>query len=387
MKTLLIVSFGVLCAAALLFPAWALRRRIAAPDTRRAENIAAYTARCAELRADVGAGRLTEDDYTQLEAEAANDLVHTARDASPDSGVGGRWPVVLAMVIVPLVATMLYLASGGLPPMSRDEQVSGLMAQLQARVEAAPTDVQAWQMLGRAYMATERYDDAADAYRRVNELTDAAEPDWLVAEGEALGFAREQDLLGRPATLFDAALAIDASHPRALWYASLAASQQGNRERTVVLLQRLARQDLEARFADAVRQALTSLGARVPEADSPQPSATGPSLAVTVRVADGLPVADGATLFVFAKAAGGAPMPLAVQRVASPRFPVTVVLDENSAMTESGGLSTADTWEITARLSRSGDARPGEGDLQGQQTLAATDAAEGVTVVINEVIQ
>lgn len=386
MKTLLIAGFGVLCVAAVLFPAWALRRRILAVDTRRDENVAAYKARCAELRADVDAGRLTEDDYAQLEAEAANDLVHAARDEAPDTGVGARWPVVLAMVVIPLVAVGLYAAGGGLPPMSHGEQMRGLLAQLEARVDDQPEDVQAWQMLGRAYMATERYANAARAYSRVNTITESRNADWLVAEGEAMAFARDRDLLGRPAALFDAALAIDPEHIRALWYASLAESQQGNRAQAVEHLQTLARLDLDDPLHSAVREALASLGAPVPETAS---ASRGPALAVTVEIDTALAqdVPRGATLFVFAKAAGGSPMPLAVERVSAPAFPATVTLDDDDAMAEGVALSQADTWEVTARISQAGQARAASGDLQGTATIAAGDAGNGLTVVIDERVE
>lgn len=61
------------------------------------------------------------------------------------------------------------------------------------------------------------------------------------------------------------------------------------------------------------------------------------------------------TLYIFAKKFGGAmPMPLAVQKIESPKFPVKFTLDESKKMMPN--LPFKGPFVIVARISPSGDA-------------------------------
>ena len=61
------------------------------------------------------------------------------------------------------------------------------------------------------------------------------------------------------------------------------------------------------------------------------------------------------TLYIFAKKFGGAmPMPLAVQKIESPKFPVKFILDESKKMMPS--LPFKGPFVIVARISPSGSA-------------------------------
>lgn len=62
------------------------------------------------------------------------------------------------------------------------------------------------------------------------------------------------------------------------------------------------------------------------------------------------------TVFIFAKAVGGPPMPVAVLRRAASELPIDFVLDDNLSMTPDIKLSDFSEVVVTARVSRSGDA-------------------------------
>lgn len=397
MKTLLIALFAGLALAAMIFPAWALRHLRGGRRSRQADNVAAFRGRKAELEADLAAGRIDQDAFDQLENDAAAELL---RDAQSEEGTlqpGGRWMTVAAMIVVPVVGAGLYLASGGLPPMSHAEQMAGLVNQLESRVAARPDDLDALRMLGRVYMGTERYQQAAQMYRRINEQTDSRDVDALVAEGEALGMARNQDWLGRPAALFDAALEVQPNHTRGLWYGSLAAAQDGKHDIALLRLQRLDRQPLDDPLASAVRNAVIALGgvpADVSASAEPEESKTttpdvqeaGTRIDLNIELSPELrdDVPEQFTLFVFAKHVSGPPMPLAAKRLETPAFPLSVTLTSQDAMMPGMSLDSADRWSISARISRAGDARASSGDLQGGLVLSR-DALDGRhTVIIDE---
>lgn len=397
MKTLLIALLLLSAVLAPLFVLWALRRGApSAATAREQQNVAAYQDRVKELQAERDAGRLSDTEFTALESEAAAALL-AARDGEAVDRPGSRGLLWGSALLVPLVAIGLYVAGGGLPPFGPEETADAMIAQLEARTQQNPHDVEAYANLGQANMMVNRFQAAAEAYARANELTQQRAPVLLVNEGEALALARGEDLLGRPAQLFAAALEAAPNNPRALWYASLAAAQAGDAERERTMLQRLTALNLPDAFREAVDQRLAGLGgaaaaqaASAPAPQSaPEPTPQGQQLTVTVELDDAVAnqVPAGATLFVFAKMPEGPPMPLAVRRIGSPSFPLTVTLSEADAMMPSMSLATTDTWLVTARLSASGQAQAAPGDAQGLRVVSAQEAGDAVTVRIDTLVE
>ena len=120
------------------------------------------------------------------------------------------------------------------------------------------------------------------------------------------------------------------------------------------------------------------------------PAQTPPRIAVTVDLSPELEqrLAPEDTLFIFAKAAQGPPMPLAAVRQRAEGFPVQVVLDDSQAMLPSMKLSDFEEVVVGARISKAGDVMAKPGDLQGlsdRLTLAA--GSQSVSVVIDQVVQ
>jgi cytochrome c-type biogenesis protein CcmH len=203
-----------------------------------------------------------------------------------------------------------------------------------------------------------------------------------VDEGEALALARDRDLLGRPAQLFETALTLEPGYGKGLWYGALADAQAGNSTRASERLRQLLQQELPEQLRTVVQARLEALGGMAAEpppktAEAASEAVSG-RLVVQVTLAPALAakVPPGATLFVFAKAAGGPPMPLAVQRLPGARLPVTVTLDDSMAMMPSMKLSQFERYVLTARLSATGGAQASAGDLEG--SLEASRGHDGV---------
>jgi cytochrome c-type biogenesis protein CcmH len=91
------------------------------------------------------------------------------------------------------------------------------------------------------------------------------------------------------------------------------------------------------------------------------------------------------TLFVFARALQGPRMPLAIVRKRVADLPATVTLDDSQAMSPAMTLSKFDQVSIGARISKSGQAMPASGDLQGTSSPVSTVDGE-VSITIDEVI-
>jgi cytochrome c-type biogenesis protein CcmH len=132
--------------------------------------------------------------------------------------------------------------------------------------------------------------------------------------------------------------------------------------------------------------ASTGLGYTEPAAPAKPAGQAGPSLAISgkVTIAPGLAGKGAATdtLFVFARETNGPPMPVAIVRATKKDLPFNFRLDDSVSMMPSRKLSDVGTVVIVARLSKSGQAMPQSGDLEGM-SQPVSPGAEGVAIVID----
>ena len=90
-------------------------------------------------------------------------------------------------------------------------------------------------------------------------------------------------------------------------------------------------------------------------------------------------------LFVFARAAEGPRMPLAILRKQVKDLPLTFTLDDSMAMSPAAKLSSTPRVVVGARISASGNATAQAGDLQGFSAPVAPGAA-GLKIQIADVV-
>jgi cytochrome c-type biogenesis protein CcmH len=127
-----------------------------------------------------------------------------------------------------------------------------------------------------------------------------------------------------------------------------------------------------------------------PDADQPtagESASAIPGVDVNVSLAPELAgqMPPGTTVFVFARAASGPPMPLAVQRLSVADLPATVRLDDSMAMMPAMRLSGFPQVLVGARVSPSGQAMPQPGDLEGLTGPISIADAGTVNVTIDRV--
>jgi cytochrome c-type biogenesis protein CcmH len=399
-------SMAALAALALLWltrPLW--RRHADVHMARRQANVTAYQVRLAELQRDVAAGVVPASELPALQQELDARLLADAAQAERAEPSGTRPTVVATWVLsaLLLIASALWywqagswrtaqqIAAGPAPAATPDNaQIAAMVAQLAARLQAKPDDAEGWAMLGRSYFVMQRYADATKAYGEANTRSRSSKADWLTDEGEATALAGERDLQGRPQELFAAALKLEPENGKALWYSGLAAAQAGDNATARRHWQALLAQDVPDDIRAAVNARLAELGGAATASAAPDAAASGQPLRLNVQVTLKPELAaklkPDQVLFLFAKAAQGPPMPLAVQRIPGATLPITLTLDDSQAMMPSMKLSNFQRWIITARLSSSGGAKPEAGDLQGSVTVSAAEASKPVQVEIGEVV-
>lgn len=337
-------------------------------------------------------------------------------------------PAALALLI-PLAAIALYrqigepraldaiwqgavVAAAGTRSPANDNSAQGpdmeqAVAGLAERLRQEPDDLEGWMLLGRAYKTTERFEPArealANAYRLAPENADV-----LVEYAEALVLASESRRFeGEARELLEQAVLLQPDSQRGLWLFGIAAYQDEKYADASKVWERLlaaippdaeARDSLVERIADARQRAgLEPMAAALPSATD-TPAATtppargdatlGPRLTVTVDLAPALKSKVGASdvLFVFARAASGPRMPLAIQRLPAGSLPVTVTLDDSTSMMPTMKLSTIPQIVVGARISKSGQATPQSGDFETLSGPIANTHSEPLHLIIDKIV-
>jgi cytochrome c-type biogenesis protein CcmH len=91
------------------------------------------------------------------------------------------------------------------------------------------------------------------------------------------------------------------------------------------------------------------------------------------------------TLYVFARPAEGARMPLAILRKQVKDLPLDFTLDDSLAMSPAARLSGTPRVVVGARISKSGNAMPQPGDLQGLSAPVPV-GSRGISLEISDVL-
>ena len=378
-----------------------LRPAAAAADETARSNLRVLRDSLAELDAERAAGTLSAGQHAEARAELERRALEesTTVDAAPGQRSGRTSALVLA-VLLPAAAVLLYAQLGdrrGLDPvlaqppsMASAGDVETLVQRLAARMQADPSDPQGWMLLGRAYAGLERFDKARDALAEAMKRT-PPDAQLLSDYADVLAMTQGQRLAGEPEKLIQQALALEPDHLKALALAGSAAMERGDFKAAIehwTHARRVAPPD--SPFASGLDGSIAEARAAAglpPESSTasaaPAPAATSAApLEVTVTLAPALAgrLQPGDTLFVFARAAEGPRMPLAIARLAASAAPVQVKLDDSMAMTPALRLSTQPRVVVGARISRSGDATPQAGDLEGQSAPVASAGSVQVTI-------
>jgi cytochrome c-type biogenesis protein CcmH len=279
-------------------------------------------------------------------------------------------------------------ANGGAPEIGR-EQILAMTEKLAARLKETPDDVEGWRMLGRAQMALEQPVLAVQAYQRVVQLS-PKDAGALADYADALAVRNGRDLKGEPTQLIEQALKLDPVHMKSLILAGTAAFNRGDFAKAVVYWDRAGQigppDNPMAEQARAAAAEAREAGKLPPAAAAgPSPAAVGPpGVGGTVSLAASLrgKVSPDDTVFIVARPADGSRMPLAILRKQVRDLPYQFMLDDSQAMSPAGKVSGAKTVIVVARISKSGQASPQAGDLEGVTAPVAVGST-GVAVEIS----
>jgi cytochrome c-type biogenesis protein CcmH len=398
-----------------------LRKRELSAVSRDELNIEVIRQQLAELDTDLEAGKLDKAQYGAARADLEQELLYDLARTDPASrkARSGRWATLLIIPALPLCAVLLYQQLGSVelidrlqqaqsaqPPAARQQAQSAasideMVAKLAERLQQQPDDLKGWVMLARSYTILKRYSEAEDAY--ANALRLGGENANLLADyADATVMANNGRFNDKAGELLTRVLELDPGNLKGLWLAGHWKNQSGDYAAALDYWQQAAAKlppggEDAAVIAEQISSVQAKLGITAAPAatvaaattDAASPSATdsgsAAALSVSVSLDPQLAAAAAAedTVFIFARATQGPRMPLAIVRKQVKDLPVTVTLDDSMAMMPAMKLSNFEQVDIGARISKSGNAMPESGDLQGIVSPIATQSSETIQVTIN----
>lgn len=351
-------------------------------------------------------------DLPAAEWQRRHDALEAERNAAGGPSRHGV-TAVLIVVLVPVLVVLFYRIAGTPEAMGptdpQSAEIREALGELAATVNDDPENVEAWTRMGMIWKSLQQWPAAEGAWRRVLFL-DETSAFARVELAETLLFASGRpEMPDEALLLLTEAVLLDPNNQKALWLSGMGAFQQGRFADALADWQRLdtllpegnvkdqVRQQIErARFAlsnDAHAGVMMQGEDAAPAPSSNEPSAPqiateGPSLTVSVELAPELAgaVSGNETVFVFARASSGPPLPLAIARFTAGDLPRTVTLTDADAMAPNMALSNFDTWDVVARISASGNATASPGDLQGVRESVTVEDGE-IAVRINERVE
>ena len=400
MFVLLTLAIAVIAVLLLLRPLLSKKEQQSKVE-RDAVNIQAAATRLSELKLELENGLIDQerfDNYKlELETAALDDLRNTSLPET-HKHKGNTILAVIVALLVPLLSIAIYQHLGNEAAFDvalqtdessiANQEIENMLAAVEQAVQENPDNVEGRIALAQVYVELERYSDAATVYLELKKLR-PDDPDILVNYAETLARLHGNRLTGKPTALLNAALEIEPKHRRALWLAGFAEQQANNKEGALTHWRHLLaaiEEDSEAfqHLANMISE--LESGALFPANNTAEQSSDiQQSIQVNVALASEFlgKVDPNTTLFIYARASEGPPMPLAVYKGLAKDLPITVILDDSMAMMPKMSLSSFPKVIVGARLSSNGQPQGRSGDYEGYSDTIEVSTNPMVDILIN----
>jgi cytochrome c-type biogenesis protein CcmH len=400
------------------------RARESSDTSRTALNARVYRDRAEELDTDLAEGRLEAEQHRELKDELGRTLLDDSGESEAVATRDDRshWIAAALFIALPALGLLYYYQTAyqgpsaewidlrarmndtiaqalddpdDLPP-GVVENLPDFARALQSQLLAEDSkDARAWLLLGVSYLQLQAPIPARDALERAYRI-DPERVQTMVSLAQARILGSDGRMDPTSAELLASALRKDPSHQGALLMYGFGAFNAGRFQDAIGAWERLL--SLVEPGSERARLIENTIAQARRSASSPSPAAQPGSSAaasevaldVTVEMASEVAanLSAGDTLFVFAKARQGPPMPLAVVRQAAQGFPVRVTLDDSRAMAPNMKLSDFKEVLVEARVSKSGNVAATPGDLESSPApVDLSNARQSVSIVIDHVVR
>ena len=390
----------------LLIPLWLKAKPVAQND--ESINILLAQNKMQALNEELENGIITQIQFDALQNEL---MLHLHQDLAKSSehiidDTKGRWLALPIAIFVPLLALAMYSIKGdlrafdistvtaaGTPKTAAD--INAMVEKLAQKMAQNPQDPQGWIMLARSYKVLKRYPDAVSALRKARALL-GDEPQTLLQLADVIAMQNGGSLLGEPSELAAKALALDANNDMGLWLYGLANAEEGKFSEAIDNWKKLQThyKPNEADFNEVqklIDQAREALGEKVESVkETASPAApSGSSLHLAVSLDDKFKSIVNADdyVFIYAQPTQGGKMPLAVVKKQVKDLPIDITLDDSMAMMPNMTISSVANVQVSARVSKSGNASPQAGEPIGKKQVSTLIDSGLINLVISETVQ
>jgi cytochrome c-type biogenesis protein CcmH len=326
-------------------------------------------------------------DFLGRPEDASRARAHQSGGAT-DPGAAAATPASLAALMEAGASLGDRTTAGAASPVvpAAAPAPAATLEELTERAPAHPADAGGWLALAEAARARRDNRTARMALEKVIALNAMSAQSWA-DYADVLASLDGGSLSGPAGAAIDRALALEPANPKALW---LKASQAHERHRFAEALA-WWRKLRAALPADSPDTRIVDGNIAEDSALLGQPAAVDAVAGVTGTVSiDGrlaARVQPDAALFIYAKAVDSPGPPLAVLRTTAAAWPVNFRLDDSMAMIPSRRLSQFDRVVVEARISRSGHATPGSGDLYVTSAVVKPGSAPRLALVIDRELE
>lgn len=416
------ISFSIIVALMLLAAlVLVIRPLMRAPEDNKVErqqiNLEIYQQKLAELENDLAEGQIEQQEYTAAQQDLEKQLIVDIPEQGAGENIDNRRSqasLITLVTAIPALALGLYFYLGtptAINPTTTQTQAAGphagavksdkpmpsvaeMIVKIKQRLQENPEDPKGWNLLARSYMHTQQFEEAEQALEKLTELV-TDDPNIWANYADVAAVNQKGNLSGKPYELTKRALALEPKHPKALWLAGTYHYQQQSYDKAIrfwEILQGLlppGSKDIEM-INNSIADARKQLG--IPATDqkpSSAPMAVATSVSVSGQVSLSAQLKDKAspedTVFVYARAASGPRMPLAVVKKQVKDLPFEFTLDDSMAMMPQMKLSNFENVVISARISKSGNAITQSGDLISNQPQVNIHEAEPLKLEIQNI--
>ena len=381
---------------------------------RSAQNVAITKERLNELKIELEQETITKEEYDQTKEELEQALLNDVEESTIKSNSSSnksfaRFTRYVLIFTVPVLAVVFYTYLGqpdliegakkqAAAPAGHSATAKGRMGsveemveKLAAKMKDKPDNAEGWFMLGRSYMSMGRYKEAVDALEKTNNLV-PNNPVVMLRYADALTMLRGGRLSGKPFELIKKAVEIKPDDQTGLWLLGLGYEEKGEYKKAIsywnLLIPLLKDNKSIDEVNKLIRSAKKKAGINLSEVNQLEVKKVQARLKVSVGIDSDLlkNVSMDDTVFIFAKAVSGPPMPLAVVRKQVKDLPIQVSLDDSMAMIPSMKLSNFSRVQVSARVSKSGQPGAQSGDIQSEAYVVESNQTKIIKLVISNIV-
>jgi cytochrome c-type biogenesis protein CcmH len=420
---LAIAGLSLLSAVFVIWPLWRYKNLAASPaldrveiQARLDENVRIYREHLAELENSLASQAIDEAQFSQLKLELERNLLDDeaslhALQKHSSQRVGAK--VVISFCAIILLGGIFFYKYYGSADdvniqilqqekLQQDYQdmlqnrnpdpvrAQQLITEFEDRLKVKPDNIQYLFLLARAQMDVGNFAEAVKAYQRV--LTLDSQSAMIMAELAQALFLRDGNKITPPVVdLAKGAMTLDSKNTMALGLLGIDAYNRKDYPATIKYWQKIV--DISGADSQGGRALAVGIErakqAFVAEGGKLEGLAVKSAYVVKVSVSLGEKVNANPdhTLFVYARAWQGSPMPLAIARIKVSDLPTVIQLDETMAMSPASSLANATDIEVVARISPTGSAKAEVGDwIAKQGPISMKAVPEKIELRINDVI-